>query len=338
MNTPVRERTGFVGTLKAALRRRGAAWARRRQGEDRLPVSIAARRVYILPTRAGIAMGLLLFVMLLAGLNYANSIALMITFLLGGFVLIAMHLTHRNLVGVVARGIAAVDAFAGEHGLVLLTLESSGRVRRFAIECEVAGSERVALTLPEEGTARADLAVPLERRGRLLLKRVKLSTAFPYGLFRAWTYLHLEQQILAWPLPRGRREPPAEAATGGDAPSVHRAGDEEWAGLREFRSGDSPRQVAWGVYARGRGLMVKTYQSPAAHHRMFDMAMVPGSAEEKLEQLSAWVVAAHARGERYGLKLGEQEIAPDAGKEHRRRCLDALALHGDSRIAEGAYT
>ena len=44
-----------------------------------------------------------------------------------------------------------------------------------------------------------------------------------------------------------------EAASGGSAPSVHRVGDEEWAGLREFRNGDSPRQVAWAcVRARPR--------------------------------------------------------------------------------------
>jgi uncharacterized protein (DUF58 family) len=108
---------------------------------------------------------------------------------------------------------------------------------------------------------------------------------------------------------------------------VHRAGDEEWAGLREFRSGDSPRQVAWAAYARGRGLLVKTYQSPAAHHRIFDISSVPGDLEARLEQLSSWVVAAHARGERYGLKLGAAEIPAESGSEHRRRCLDALALH-----------
>ena len=75
--------------------------------------------------------------------------------------------------------------------------------------------------------------------------------------------------------------------------------------------------------------MVKTYQSPVAHHRMFDLASVHGTLEERLEQISAWVTAAHARGERYGLRLGVQEIAPDAGNEHRRLCLNALALYGD---------
>jgi uncharacterized protein (DUF58 family) len=329
MPTAVRERLSLFATLQAGLRRRAAGWARRRQGEDRLPTTIVARRVYILPTRAGMAFASLLFVMLLAGLNYDNSIAMLITFLLAGFALIAMHLTHRNLVGVIARGVAPVDAFAGEHGLLLLTLESSGNARRLELDCEVEGSERASVTLPESGTARADIALPLEKRGRVWVTRIKLSTAFPFGLFRAWTYLHLRVPVLAWPVPRGRREAPPETSTGGDAPALHRAGDEEWAGLREFRSGDSPRQVAWGAYARGRGLLVKTYQSPAAHYRVFELAAVHGGLEERLEQLSSWVMAAHARGERYGLKLGAQEILPDSGSEHRRRCLDALALHGE---------
>lgn len=331
MNTAVRERKFFAtwaGAWKAAMRKRAAAWARRRQGEDRLPVTIAARRVYILPTRAGLAFAALLFVMLIAGLNYGNSVALMITFLLTGFGLIAMHLTHRNLLGVVARGVAPVDAFAGEHGLLLVTLQSAGKAGHFAIDAEVEGSERVSVNLREAGSARADLSVPLQKRGPVAVKRIKLSTAFPFGLFRAWTYVHLHVSLLAWPVPRGRREPPPEISTGGAATAVHRAGDEEWAGLRDFRSGDSPRQVAWAAYARGRGLLVKTYESPAAHHRTFDLASVGGALEERLEQLSAWVVAAHARGERFGLRLGDVEIAPEGGSEHRKRCLDALALHG----------
>ena len=81
--------------------------------------------------------------MLLAGLNYANSIALLITFLLAGFGMIAMHLTHRNLVGVALRAVASVDAFVGEHGRLLLTLENAADTARLGLDCEVAGSARV---------------------------------------------------------------------------------------------------------------------------------------------------------------------------------------------------
>lgn len=327
MTTAVRA-PGFAANLGAALRRRWAALIRRRQGIDHLPVTFRARRIYILPSRGGLAFGLLVFVMLLAGLNYANNMALLITFLIGGFTLIAMHLTHRNLSGIRVVSVATVDAFAGEHGRVLLTLESGGKFARYGIECQIAGGNHVDVLLPQDATARAEMSIELPRRGRIAVPRLKLATRFPFGLFYAWTYLHLEASLIAWPVPRGRREPPEESTTGGDAPSVLRAGDEEWAGLREFRSGDSPRHVAWAAYARGRGLLVKTYQAPAAHHRTFDFESIPDGVEERLEQLAAWVEAAHARGERYGLKLGGLEIPPGAGSEHRRRCLDALALYG----------
>jgi len=317
------------GTWRRGLRRKAAAWARRRQGEDRLPVAVLTRRIYILPTRGGYAFAALLFVMLVAGLNYGNSIALLITFLLAGFALIAMHLCHRNLAGTVARSIATADGFAGEHGRLSITLENTADTPRIGLECALDDAERVTLSIPVDATARAELPVPLEKRGRVRIDRIKLSCAFPFGLFRAWTWLHLPLSLLAWPPPRGQREPPPEAATGGTAPSIHRAGDEEWAGLREFREGDSPRQVAWGAYARGRGLLVKTYQSPAAHQRTFDFASVPGAdVEPRLEQLAAWIVAAHARGERFGLKIGGQEVLPASGSEHRARCLNGLALYG----------
>lgn len=329
MTAAVRARFGIGGTLAARARQAFTRWARRRHGQERLPATVVTGRVYILPTRAGMAFAMLVFVMLLAGLNYSNSIAMMVTFLLAGFGLIAMHLTHRNLVGLVLRDVATVDAFAGEHGQLLLTLENSWDTPRIGIECETDESEFVALDVPAGGKARADLSLPLTKRGRVRIDRLQLSTRFPFGLFRAWTYVHHETALIAWPAPRGRREPPAEASSGGNAPSVHRAGDEEWAGLREFRSGDSPRQVAWRAYARGRGLLVKTYQSPAAHHRTFNLAQVPGAdLESRLEQMSAWVMAAHARGERYGLLLGEQSIEPDSGNKHRENCLRALALFG----------
>lgn len=323
---------GIAGRWKLGFRRRAATWALRRQGDDRLPVTLHPRRIYILPTRAGIAFAALLLVMLLAGLNYANSIALLFTFLLAGFALIAMHLCHRNLVGTVVHGVATIDAFAGEHGRLLITLENHADSPRIGLDARIddlhGEAGRASVSVQAGGSARADIAVPLARRGRVPVERIRLSTSFPFGLFRAWTWLHLPVSLIAWPVPRGRREPPRETASGGSTQSVHRAGDEEWAGLREFRDGDSPRQVAWAAYARGRGLLVKTYQAPAAHQRYFDLASVPGELEQRLEQLAAWVVAAHARGERYGLKLDDAEVEPGGGNEHRERCLDALALYG----------
>src|SRR3954463_14906804 len=134
---------GALATARRDIRARAARWVRRRHGDDHLPTAVAARRVYILPTRAGFAFAGLVLVMLLAGLNYSNSVALIFTFVLGGFGLIAMHLCHRNLVGLTVHDIAAVDAFAGEHGQVQLTLGNAADTPRIGVESATDAAERV---------------------------------------------------------------------------------------------------------------------------------------------------------------------------------------------------
>src|SRR5262245_11181866 len=99
--------------MKRFLRKRIASWARRRQGPDAPPVELNSRRVYILPTRVGIGFGLMLLVMLIAGINYGNSLALFLTFMLAGFGLVTMHQCHRNLVRTIFVSAAAAPTFAG---------------------------------------------------------------------------------------------------------------------------------------------------------------------------------------------------------------------------------
>ena len=60
-------------------RSRVGDWARQRQGEDAVPLALVRRRLYVLPTRAGLAFAALLFIMLLAALNYTNSLGLLVT-------------------------------------------------------------------------------------------------------------------------------------------------------------------------------------------------------------------------------------------------------------------
>jgi hypothetical protein len=55
----------------------------RLRGPELLPLELARRRIYIVPTGFGLGFGVLLLVMLLGALNYANNAALLLTCLLG---------------------------------------------------------------------------------------------------------------------------------------------------------------------------------------------------------------------------------------------------------------
>lgn len=119
--------------MRLHLRERAARWALRRQGPDVLPVTLTRRRLYVLPTRAGLGFALLLFAMLIAGLNYANSLALFMTFLLGGFALVTLHQCHRNLLGIDVLGVGTMPTFAGRPGTLRISLGNPSGAARLCI-------------------------------------------------------------------------------------------------------------------------------------------------------------------------------------------------------------
>ncbi len=321
--------------MRAYLRRRFAGWIRKRQGPDSLPLVLSRRRLYILPTRAGVGFALLLILMLVAGLNYANSIALFLTFLLTGFSLVTMHMCHRNLQGTQLISAGAAPTFAGRDGTLSLTFENSGPAPRFRIAVGVGDEPKQATDLPANARRRVDLPVAAPKRGRVRIDRLHLMSTHPFGLFRAWTWIHAPLEMMVYPRPLGMLAPPIFHGRKPGVRSMPFAGADEWLGLRPFRDGDSPRQVDWKAYAREAPLLVKEYAAIGAELRIFDFGAL-GSlpVEARLEQLARWIVAAEGTGERYGLNLPTVQIEPDRGPEHRHRCLAALALFGPDSHGE----
>ncbi|MDI1245405.1 MAG: DUF58 domain-containing protein, partial [Rhodoferax sp.] len=71
--------------------------------QNRLPltdsVTLTQRNVYILPTRAGLMLGVTLLVLLVASINYQLNLGYLLTFLLAGCALVGMHVGHGTLRG-----------------------------------------------------------------------------------------------------------------------------------------------------------------------------------------------------------------------------------------------
>lgn len=316
-------------TLRGFLRKQAASWARRRQGEDRPPIELDTRRVYILPTGVGLGFAAMLLVMLIAGINYANSLALFLTFLLAGFGLVTMHQCHRNLARTSIVSAATLPTFARTPGTLRVALKSDARFPRFGIEIDVEGGPARQCHLQPHGEAELSVAVPAPKRGVVRIDRFRVSSTFPFGLFRAWSWVHMPLELIVYPRAHGTLPMPADRGIRNGTHSQGLSGSDEWLSLRPFRDGDSPRQVAWKAYARGMPLLVKEYSSMSAELRIFDMSQVKlADTEAKLEQLARWIVDAEARGERYGLVVPTRRLDPDSGPEHRHRCLTQLALFG----------
>ena len=324
-------------TLQDSRRRRVAAWIKRRQGTDALPVALHRRRIYIVPGRTGAGFAALVAIMLIAGLNYANSIALFLAFLLAALALVSMHACHRNLLRLRLEHLDIEPAYAGTQATVRLTLAEDSSLPRTGIQVDGPGLTPASCDLPARENHPLALLLATPRRGLQPLERMRISTTFPLGLFRAWTWLHLPLSVLVYPAPAGLR--PMPSAQGQQAGTVsHGLDADEWSGLRPFRSGDSPRQVSWTAYARGAPLMTKEFSATGGGERQFDFTTLADlPLEQRLSQLAQWITDAEVLGQHYTLRLPGVQVETGAGAAHRHRCLEALALYG-LQPAAGATT
>jgi uncharacterized protein (DUF58 family) len=316
-----------LGTLRESAVDKIRAWAARRHGRDSLPITINRRRVYILPTRFGIMLALMLAAMLVAGLNYNSNLGLAFAFLMTSIALVTMHHCNRNLLSLQVDVTTEADAFAGREASFEFVLRNDSNVERRDVEvrCMTAAGMR---SVPVRSSESVRVAIPVARRGVLRLDQFELRTRYPFGWFHAWTYVQASLTAYVAPSPHGERTLPAAGGLGAASRSESR-GDEDFAGLRAYEPGVPLKHMAWKVLARGGEAAVRSYTSLAAQPEWLEWSSLEGQdTETRLSQLCLWVLASDAAQRVFGLRIPGKEILPARGAAHRFACLRALAVHG----------
>ena len=313
--------------LAERRRRLVERWLDRRVPPESARIVLHRQRLFILPTRLGYTFALTLALLLLGSLNYGTSLGFIVTFLLAGAGAVGMLHTYRNLEGVSLAFAPAPPVFVGETARFPIQVDSSDRARWALTLTGPDGTESEFDALPEP-PAVASMAVPARRRGRLQPGRARVTTEWPLGLFRVWSWVYPRIEAVVYPRPRDHGFPlPMTASAGQRGRPV--AGDEDFAGLREYRPGDPPRRIAWKALARSDELQTKAFEAAPAGERWLAWDALGALAlEERLEQLCHWVIELDRRGQRFGLALPDRRIVPANGPVHRHQCLEALALFG----------
>jgi uncharacterized protein (DUF58 family) len=300
----------------------------RRAPTDDAPVVLRHSRIYILPTRRGLALILTLVVMLLTSLNYSLSLGFAITFLLSGMVAAALLHTFRNLAGIEVQPLGASETFAGGRIAFALAL-AAGAGRRKAIALKPDAGTLIRVDLDAGTTTPVSLERTAPHRGRLPLGRVILSSDFPLGLWRGWAYVHFPLSGVVFPAPEAGAPPLPSGTEGSDAQAVGRVEDADLAGLRQFQRGDPLSRVAWKALARGRGWYSKQFDGAGGGGPItLDWASLPAGmeTEARLARLTAWVLQAERTARPFALRLPGTSLPPGQGHDPRRAALTALAM------------
>jgi len=282
----------------------------------------------MLPTPHGLLFAAALFTMLLIAVNYNNGLAYAFVFLVGAMAAVSMLFTHRNLAGLSVSVADAQPVFAGEDARFPVRLHNSQGFLRQNVWL-LCGDFHGKADVAALATTEVSLPVTARSRGYCHPPRFHLSSAYPFGLLYTWSRAMPAGTArgLVYPRAEGDLPLPVSSAERLDTGDERREGD-DFAGLREYQPGDSPRHVHWKAAAATGALVTKQFGGGASERLWLDWDLTHGGTETRLSQLAAWVCRAESDGLVYGLRLPGREIELGAGPPHRHECLKALAVWG----------
>lgn len=330
---------GWIRWRRAALVKRVSSAIFQPRGPEAGEIRLNHRRVFVLPTRSGLALGAMLVALLLGSINYTLSLGFALTFLVAGIAWIGMFYAFRNLAHLSLRPARVEPVYAGEVAEFCVVLSNRQSFDRYAISLQADRGLAPILIDPVAHTeTRVNVPVRITQRGWQPMPAITFRTTFPLGLWRVWSYWQPDLQVLAYPRPAPPGEPLPPLQTDGSEGQGHAGlGSEDYAGIRTYLAGDPIRHLAWKAMARtpsGKNL-TKIFDGSSRRNLWLDLAQLPAAVEPEaaLSRLVRWVLDCEAGEIQYGLRLLTLEIEPDRGATHRDRCLTALALFGSTHDA-----
>ncbi len=180
----------------------------------------------------------------------------------------------------------------------------------------------------------------VRQRGRYELRRLRLSTRFPFSLLKAQRDVRQLSSLVVWPaLGRLRRDPLAGGAAeiSDGAPSQVRSGADEFFGLREYRQGDNPRWIHWKRSAATGAPVVREMSKPrpdvlyvVLDTQLADLSAGQRRLRERLIRFAATLIEyAFHREYQVGLAVAYSDrsvsLPAGAGRGNRTALLDVLA-------------
>lgn len=280
------------------------------------------KKIYCFPNRFGMLGFTLFLVILAAAATYQNNLVFMMGFLCLGFAMVAILQTARNLRAVDFLNIHIEPNYSLQSSVAEIFLKNNSAEPVFNIHVKITWlGQPIEFFISEihsQSMASCRVDVPLNvPRGLYRLRRVNISTDYPYGLFKAWTYAkHIQSyEILAYPLPFGESLPQMQSATSSS----------DFAGHRSYEPGDSMNRVDWKVYSRRQELHVKDFESGSESKIKLHWNQLDGQdLEHKLSQMSEWIRQAEQSAIEYEVNFPKITLAAGRGEKHFHRCMCEL--------------
>ncbi len=313
-------------------------------------------RVFILPTRFGVYFITIIFILFLMSLSYGHSLAISATFLFVSIVMISIIYTNYNLYGVVLKEQRSKKPFFNHDDFQISLFNEWGRPRP-DIELEVSlqslhDKKNLTYIGATSLLGRMDSSVNLKpltsskgRRGVYQIERIKVSSSFPFGLFRSWKFLRpLSEQSRLYIFPNPL-EPKVEEELVyslrnklmdqvDHSKQIKRLvtrsgiGTENFYEHSPYRDSGGIKRIDWKIYSRTHELFEKHYEDEHKQRSRYlldrrNFQSYP--LELQMSYLCFYILKYTREAKCFALVLNDETPHWDSGKKHEQSCLIKLS-------------
>ena len=151
------------------------------------------------------------------------------------------------------------------------------------------------------------------------------------GIFFCWSKRYLPaKRCLVYPQPLDLIALPTDSDQAGkqENKALSQPGNEDFNGMKQYQVGDRIRDIHWPSVSKTNKLVTIEYESLSPSSLNLSWLNLPASlnTEDKLSQLTFWLIEAEKSGAKYQLEMPNNTISYDSGATHFRDCLKVLAL------------
>jgi hypothetical protein len=301
-------------------------WVKKRIRQGN-PQILNSKNVYIVPSGFGWVYGVLVLSLLTGAINYQISMIFLLTFLLAIVGFVSAWEAHANIKDLSIRFISIEDAQQGKPAQLTLLIQAHQKIR-FGLEFHIGSQSKIRVEkTPNQG---GQIFLPIETsvRGYFSVPPIIISSQFPFGIFKVWSYARFDECYYVYPQPidPGFWPTPIAHENYSDQLSL---GQDEIFDLKQVENPwVEPNRIAWKIAAKGQGWYLKTMSSPKGDYWLFRLRDLPiGDLETKLQHMSYWLHTAQANGYVYDMELKNSSPHFAQGEEHLKELLRQLALY-----------
>lgn len=293
-------------------------------------MKLSSNKTYILPTKIGLALIFVVFLVFIIAITFGHPFSYFITFFSISIIVVCAFSTNSEISKMTHFQFKDVFQEAGTEGTFLFEASKKEVGSPKVIETKVENSKAVKKSTLTENYLQIRGVICAKKCSISKIPRVRISTTYPLGIFRAWKYIDSKSDLIVFPKRiEAGKDFYGSSFIHSDSLSIGQKSEtkDEFLDHRLFRESDSWKHIDWKAFARGKGLLTKNFSGKVGD--VITLEVFRGDSLESLGVVTSKLFNCCEKSRPSVLICDGDIVSRGSGKNHLHNCLRFLSRMGE---------